>query len=42
MTVTRKDGVKTNSDCPVSSGVSIPTEGNSRMIHHVVEVAEAD
>ena len=39
VTVTRND-VKTNSDCPVSTGVSITKEANSRMIQHVVEVAE--
>ena len=39
VTVTRID-VKTNSDCPVSTGVSIPKEANSRMIQHIVEVAE--
>ena len=39
VTVTRND-VKTNSDCPVSTGVSIPKEANSRMIQYIVEVAE--
>ena len=39
VTMTRND-VKTNSDCPVSTGVSIPKEANSRMIQHIVEVAE--
>ena len=39
VTVTRND-VKTNSDCPVSTGVSMPKEANSRMIQHIVEVAE--
>ena len=37
--VTHND-VKTNSDCPVSTGVSIPKEANIRMIQHVAEVAE--
>ena len=39
MTVTR-NYVKTNSDCPVSTGVSIREEANSRVIRHTVEVAE--
>ena len=39
VTVTRND-VKTNSDCPVSTGVCIPKEANSHMIQHIVEVAE--
>ena len=39
VTVTCND-VKTNSDCPVSTGVSIPKEAISRMIQHIVEVAE--
>ena len=39
MTVTRND-VKTNSDCHVSTGVSIPKEANHRMIQHIVEDAE--
>ena len=39
VTVTRND-VKTNSDCPVSTDGSIPKEANSRMIQHIVEVAE--
>ena len=42
VTVTRND-VKTNSDSPVSTGVSVPKEAkeaNSRMIQHIVEVAE--
>ena len=39
VTVTRND-VKTNSDCPVSTGVSISKEANSRMIQYIVEVAE--
>ena len=34
--------VKTNSDCSVSTGVSIPKDANSRMIQHIVEVAETD
>ena len=33
VTVTRND-VKTNSDCPVFTGVSIPKKANSRMIQH--------
>ena len=39
VTMTRND-VKTNSDSPVSTGVSIPKEANNRMIQHIVEVAE--
>ena len=39
VTVTRND-VKTNSDCPMSTGVSPPKEANSRMIQHIVDVAE--
>ena len=39
VTVTRND-VKTNSDCPVSTGVRIPKEANSRMTRHIAEVAE--
>ena len=40
VTVTR-NGVKTNSHCPVSAGVSVPKEAaNSRLIRHIVEVAE--
>ena len=35
VTVTRND-VKTNSDCPVSTGVSIPKEANSCMIQHML------
>ena len=35
VTVTRND-VKTNSDCPMSTGVSIPKEANSRMIQHIL------
>ena len=41
VTVTRND-VKTNADCPVSTGVSIPKEANSCMIQHIVEVAETN
>ena len=37
-----QDGVKTNSDCPVSTSVSIPKEANSRMNQHIVEVADTD
>ena len=40
VTVTRND-VKTNSDCPVSTGVIIPQQANSRMIQPIVEVAES-
>ena len=36
----RRNDVKTNSDCPVSTGVSIPKKANSRLIQHIVEVAE--
>ena len=32
--------VKTNSEWTVSTGVSTPKETNSRMIQHIVEVAE--
>ena len=39
VTVTRND-VKTNSDCLVSTGMSRPKDANSRMIQHIVEVAE--
>ena len=39
VTVTR-NGVKTISDCPVSIHVSIPKEADSRMIQHIVEIAE--
>ena len=39
VTMTSND-VKTNSDCPVSTGLSIPKEANSRMIQLIVEVAE--
>ena len=43
VTVTHND-IKTNSDCPVSTGVRLPKEANSRMIQHnqniIVEVAE--
>ena len=41
MTVTR-NGVKTNSDCPVSIGVSIRKEADSRMTQYTVEVADID
>ena len=39
VTVTRND-VKTNSVCPVFTGVCIHREANRCMIQHIVEVAE--
>ena len=42
LVIVTRSYVKTNSDCPVSTGVSIRKETNSRMIQHMVDVADTN